>query len=219
MEEERARRIPQSSCNSHFCIVTRARRAHPESSRFHSFVRSPFATRAPLCACLDLVECTHASEQAALRDLDLPFVPRLSLLLFASSCMLRSLVQGTRTTLAATSPSLTRTLASSAPLLARSKMSQPTSTTPVKDAHPFERSQLESLLIRRFFYAPAFEIYGGASHPLRAVVVEVERSRDEEIRFANLAGRCVGRAMCVQVSRVSMTTCVPRPSLSRLSAS
>ncbi|PRQ73937.1 hypothetical protein AAT19DRAFT_15504 [Rhodotorula toruloides] len=75
-------------------------------------------------------------------------------------CMLRGLAQGTRTTLAAT-PSLTRTLTSSAALLARSKMSQPTSTAPVKDAHPFERSQLESLLIRRFFYAPAFEIYGG----------------------------------------------------------
>ncbi|BGP06170.1 Glycine--tRNA ligase 1, mitochondrial [Rhodotorula toruloides] len=74
--------------------------------------------------------------------------------------MLRGLVQGTRTILAAT-PFLTRPLTSSAALLARSKMSQPTSTTPVKDAHPFERSQLESLLIRRFFYAPAFEIYGG----------------------------------------------------------
>ncbi|BGP22940.1 glycyl-tRNA synthetase [Rhodotorula toruloides] len=74
--------------------------------------------------------------------------------------MLRCLVQGTRTTLAAPT-SLLRTLTSSAALLARKKMSQPISTAPVKDAHPFERSQLESLLIRRFFYAPAFEIYGG----------------------------------------------------------
>ncbi|KAI8451973.1 glycyl-tRNA synthetase [Phakopsora pachyrhizi] len=31
----------------------------------------------------------------------------------------------------------------------------------VKDAHPFDRSQLEGLLIKRFFYAPAFEHYGG----------------------------------------------------------
>ncbi|GAA5865978.1 hypothetical protein JCM8547_002902 [Rhodosporidiobolus lusitaniae] len=43
----------------------------------------------------------------------------------------------------------------------RSKMSQPTDTTVNKTAHPFERASLESLLIRRFFYAPAFEIYGG----------------------------------------------------------
>jgi hypothetical protein len=38
------------------------------------------------------------------------------------------------------------------------------SSTPqsiVKDAHPFSRSQLEGLLIKRFFYAPAFEHYGG----------------------------------------------------------
>ncbi|KAM0792538.1 Glycine--tRNA ligase 1, mitochondrial [Microbotryomycetes sp. NB124-2] len=30
-----------------------------------------------------------------------------------------------------------------------------------KTAHPFERSSLESLLIKRFFYCNAFEIYGG----------------------------------------------------------
>lgn len=40
-------------------------------------------------------------------------------------------------------------------------MAQPTSTSVQKDAHPFERASLESLLIRRFFFAPAFEIYGG----------------------------------------------------------
>ncbi|GAA5842716.1 hypothetical protein JCM11251_002331 [Rhodosporidiobolus azoricus] len=40
-------------------------------------------------------------------------------------------------------------------------MAQPTQTTVNKTAHPFERASLESLLIRRFFYAPAFEIYGG----------------------------------------------------------
>ncbi|TFY51977.1 hypothetical protein EVJ58_g10272 [Rhodofomes roseus] len=33
--------------------------------------------------------------------------------------------------------------------------------TPNKTAHPFERSRLESLLFGRFFYAPAFDIYGG----------------------------------------------------------
>ena len=32
-----------------------------------------------------------------------------------------------------------------------------------KDAHPFERSQLETLMIKRFFYNQAFEIYGGVA--------------------------------------------------------
>ena len=31
-----------------------------------------------------------------------------------------------------------------------------------KTAHAFDRTRLEALLNRRFFYAPAFEIYGGA---------------------------------------------------------
>lgn len=30
-----------------------------------------------------------------------------------------------------------------------------------KAAHPFDKASLEALLSRRFFYAPAFEIYGG----------------------------------------------------------
>lgn len=30
-----------------------------------------------------------------------------------------------------------------------------------KTAHPFERAALDGLLIKRFFYCPAFEIYGG----------------------------------------------------------
>ena len=30
-----------------------------------------------------------------------------------------------------------------------------------KAAHPFSRLTLETLLSRRFFYVPAFEIYGG----------------------------------------------------------
>lgn len=32
-----------------------------------------------------------------------------------------------------------------------------------KDAHPFDRTQIEGLLIKRFFYAPAFENYGGVA--------------------------------------------------------
>ncbi|BGP14007.1 hypothetical protein JCM10213_005592 [Rhodosporidiobolus nylandii] len=40
-------------------------------------------------------------------------------------------------------------------------MAQPTETIVNKTAHAFERASLEQLLIRRFFYAPAFEIYGG----------------------------------------------------------
>ena len=34
-----------------------------------------------------------------------------------------------------------------------------------KTAHPFDKAHLEALLNRRFFYAPAFEIYEGPSHP------------------------------------------------------
>ncbi|GAA6059405.1 hypothetical protein JCM10212_003637 [Sporobolomyces blumeae] len=40
-------------------------------------------------------------------------------------------------------------------------MAQPQSSEVNKTAHPFERGSLESLLTRRFFFAPAFEIYGG----------------------------------------------------------
>lgn len=32
-----------------------------------------------------------------------------------------------------------------------------------KTAHPFDKTNLEALLSRRFFYAPAFEIYGGTN--------------------------------------------------------
>ena len=32
-----------------------------------------------------------------------------------------------------------------------------------KTAHPFQKVNLEALLSRRFFYAPAFEIYGGVN--------------------------------------------------------
>jgi hypothetical protein len=34
-------------------------------------------------------------------------------------------------------------------------------TTVNKTAHAFDKGRLEALLNRRFFYAPAFEIYGG----------------------------------------------------------
>ena len=30
-----------------------------------------------------------------------------------------------------------------------------------KSAHPFDKTRFDALLNRRFFYAPAFEIYGG----------------------------------------------------------
>jgi hypothetical protein len=33
-----------------------------------------------------------------------------------------------------------------------------------KTAYPFDKGRLEALLNRRFFYAPAFEIYGGRFH-------------------------------------------------------
>ncbi|ORY50183.1 hypothetical protein BCR35DRAFT_310751 [Leucosporidium creatinivorum] len=44
---------------------------------------------------------------------------------------------------------------------ARSKMAAPSSSEVNKTAHAFERSALEGLLIKRFFFCPAFEIYGG----------------------------------------------------------
>jgi glycyl-tRNA synthetase len=31
-----------------------------------------------------------------------------------------------------------------------------------KTAHAFDKGQLDAMLLRRFFFAPAFEIYGGA---------------------------------------------------------
>ncbi|KAM0755670.1 putative glycine--tRNA ligase GRS1 [Meredithblackwellia eburnea MCA 4105] len=37
----------------------------------------------------------------------------------------------------------------------------PASTVVNKTTHPFERAALDGLLIRRFFFCPAFEIYGG----------------------------------------------------------
>jgi glycyl-tRNA synthetase len=37
-----------------------------------------------------------------------------------------------------------------------------TLATPLnKTAHAFDKGQLDAMLSRRFFYAPAFEIYGG----------------------------------------------------------
>lgn len=45
--------------------------------------------------------------------------------------------------------------------LARQKHTRMTTTPVNKTVHPFERSRLESLLFGRFFYAPAFDIYGG----------------------------------------------------------
>ena len=45
----------------------------------------------------------------------------------------------------------------------RQKHAKMATATINKTAHPFERSRLESLLFGRFFYAPAFDIYGGES--------------------------------------------------------
>jgi len=40
---------------------------------------------------------------------------------------------------------------------------QPEQSIVKKDAHPFERAQLEGLMTKRFFYTQAFEIYGGVA--------------------------------------------------------
>jgi len=50
-------------------------------------------------------------------------------------------------------------------LAASASRSQKNSTMTVvnKTAHPFSKTNLEELLIKRFFYAPAFEIYGGVA--------------------------------------------------------
>jgi glycyl-tRNA synthetase len=52
------------------------------------------------------------------------------------------------------------------PALARYQHTHPNSMADLtvrKDAHAFDKSRLEQLLNRRFFYAPAFEIYGGVA--------------------------------------------------------
>ena len=36
-----------------------------------------------------------------------------------------------------------------------------------KDAHAFDKTRFESVMNRRFFYAPAFEIYGGRFIPFK----------------------------------------------------
>lgn len=48
-------------------------------------------------------------------------------------------------------------------------------TTVNKTTHPFDKTQLEALLSRRFFYAPAFEIYGGTWH---AILLDIYSSED-----------------------------------------
>lgn len=47
-------------------------------------------------------------------------------------------------------------------LAAKRKMAATATPEVNKSAHAFERGALEGLLIKRFFFAPAFEIYGGA---------------------------------------------------------
>lgn len=41
-----------------------------------------------------------------------------------------------------------------------------TDMTVNKFAHPFDKTRFDALLNRRFFYAPAFEIYGGVCNLL-----------------------------------------------------
>ncbi|KAH7890241.1 hypothetical protein F5I97DRAFT_1798531 [Phlebopus sp. FC_14] len=65
------------------------------------------------------------------------------------------LVHRLRTTYLSPSPLLTRTH------WVRFKHSDMSSVN--KTAHSFDKSRLEALLNRRFFYAPAFEIYGGVA--------------------------------------------------------
>lgn len=45
-----------------------------------------------------------------------------------------------------------------------------------KKAHPFERAALDGLLIKRFFYCPAFEIYGGELEGREGAERELMRS-------------------------------------------
>ncbi len=49
-------------------------------------------------------------------------------------------------------------------LAAKRKMASTATPEVNKSAHAFERGALEGLLIKRFFFAPAFEIYGGRYH-------------------------------------------------------
>lgn len=41
-----------------------------------------------------------------------------------------------------------------------------------RSVHPFDKSRLDALLNRRFFYAPAFEIYGG----MQLVIIAISNS-------------------------------------------
>lgn len=64
-------------------------------------------------------------------------------------------------------PSFTHIRPTSYPLLHRRPLSDMATTdmatTVNKTAHPFDKTRLDATLNRRFFYAPAFEIYGGMS--------------------------------------------------------
>lgn len=46
-------------------------------------------------------------------------------------------------------------------LLTHRRFSSDMAATINKTAHTFDKGRLDALLNRRFFYAPAFEIYGG----------------------------------------------------------
>jgi hypothetical protein len=62
-----------------------------------------------------------------------------------------------------------------------------------KSAHPFDKTRFDALLNRRFFYAPAFEIYGGAF---------------TNARFQNLFHSPI-HSSSLKVSRVYMITAPP----------
>jgi hypothetical protein len=47
-----------------------------------------------------------------------------------------------------------------------------------KTAHAFDKGQLDAMLSRRFFYAPAFEIYGG-----ELIVAKGDMSADKRCRW------------------------------------
>ena len=67
---------------------------------------------------------------------------------------------------------LARLSRASLPRISREKHTRAMADLPLnKTAHPFDKVRFEALLNRRFFYAPAFEIYGGTPRPPHSIFV------------------------------------------------
>lgn len=76
----------------------------------------------------------------------------------------RPLVNSIRSFATRTIPTRKFNLRKSSKMVAAASVSHPSElTVPNKTAHAFDKSTLDALLARRFFFAPSFEIYGGVA--------------------------------------------------------